>query len=124
MASFTCARAVRLLSPVQHQQLLEPLQEFPRDLLDLVAFLRTQLGRRTRQDVEDHQLFFGQMFPHMALLLVVQGAAEGEQFVEQVLDVPAAGVVGLDQLFKLRQEVGARLVEREPASPAAPGSPP
>ena len=37
--------------------------------------------------------------------------AELQQFLEQFLDVPAAGVVALDQLLELLREVGAGLVQ-------------
>src|SRR5206468_10963772 len=52
-----------------------------------------------------------QVFADMALLLFAQRAAQGHQLIEQVFDIAAAAVVGLDQLLKLFLEVRASLVQ-------------
>ena len=47
----------------------------------------------------------------MALLLFAQVAAQFQQSLEQSFEVPAAGVAGLNQLFKLLSKIGAGLVQ-------------
>ncbi len=66
-----------------------------------------QVWPRSGQEVEHGQLFLGQLLANVPLLLVRERATQGEQLLEQVVDVPAARVVGLDQLLELRQVVGA-----------------
>ena len=42
-------------------------------LLDLGAFVGAQLGSRPGEDVEDDQLFLGQVLADMAFLLIIAG---------------------------------------------------
>jgi hypothetical protein len=51
----------------------------------------------------------------VTLLFLGEVTAQLEQFLEEFLDVPAAGVVALNQLLKLLGEVGASLVETDQA---------
>ena len=111
MASFSCGARRGLLPPVEHQQLLEPRQQFAGDLLDLGALVGAELRRRPGEDVEDDQLLLGHVLADVALLLLVQAAGELQQFLEQFLDAPAAGVVALDQRLELLGEVGAGPVQ-------------
>ncbi len=62
-------------------------------------------------DVEDRELFFGQIFADVALLLRVEAVRELQQFLEELLDVAAAVVVTLDQCLELLREVSARAVQ-------------
>jgi hypothetical protein len=73
ITSFTRARGLRLLAPVQNQSLPDPLEDVPRDLLDLLTFLCAQFWPRSGQEVEHRQLLFRQLLPYVALLLVGQG---------------------------------------------------
>ena len=52
-----------------------------------------------------------QVLADVALLLLVEAVGELEQFLEQLLDVAAAGVVALDQRLELLGEVGAGAVQ-------------
>jgi hypothetical protein len=47
----------------------------------------------------------------VALLFLIQVVARFEQFLEQLLDVPTAGVLARDQLLKLLGEIRPRLVQ-------------
>ena len=104
MASFTCARACAFCRQFRTSAARTRSQQLARDLLDLVALLRRQLRSWPRQEVEDRQLLLGQVLADVPLLLLRQRPAQGEQFLEQLVDVPAAGVVGLDQLLELGQD--------------------
>src|SRR5208282_987190 len=97
--------------PVENKQLLEPVQQFAGDFLDLGAFGGAQLRRGAGEDVEDDQFFFGHIFANVSLLFFVQVAAQFQQLLEQFFDVPAASVVGLNQFLKCLCEVGACLVQ-------------
>lgn len=99
-----------LLPPVQNEQLLEPIQKFAGDFLNLGALVGAQLWRGAREDVEDDQFLLGHIFANMTLLLLGEVAAQFQQFLKQFFDVPAAGVVTLDQFFKLLGELGVGIV--------------
>ena len=111
MASLDLGAGGRLLPPVQDKQLLEPLQKDAGDLLHLGALLSGQLRRRAGQDVEDDQLFFGHVLANVPFLLLGQVVAQLHQFLEQLLDAPAACVIARDQLLESLSEVGAGPVE-------------
>jgi len=76
MASFTCERAVAFCRQFSTRS-CQLVKELTGHLLHLGTLYWAQLRCRPSQNVEHHQLFFGQTFPYMALLLIVEGAAEG-----------------------------------------------
>ena len=93
MASRTSARlCCRFRQSSTSFSRLEPLQQGLGDLLDRRPFLLRELDFRLGQDVEQGQLFFGQPFPDAALSSSSSSLTNG-QFLEELLDVPAAGVV-------------------------------
>lgn len=96
------------LSPVEAEGLFDSLQKLARDFLDFFALFFAQVGTGTGEKIEEGQLRVGEVFADVALLFFVQAAAEGNQILEELLDGPAAGVVGLDQLFELRQVIRTR----------------
>jgi hypothetical protein len=83
----------------------------PRDLLHFLPFLRAEIRSRAGQEIENRQLFLGELLAHMTSLLLGERLAEGEELFEQVLDVPAAGVISLDQVLELREVIGTRAVD-------------
>src|SRR5207249_703621 len=62
------------------------------------------------EEIEHRKLFLGELLANVPLLFIRERATQGEQILEQVVDVPAARVVGLDQRLELGQEIGARWV--------------
>ena len=63
-------------------------------------------GCRARQNVEHHEFLFREALSDVAFLFFVQTTAQRQEFLEEFFDVPAAYVVGFDQLFEFRQIVG------------------
>ena len=93
--------------------MLQPRKQVFGDPLHLVAFGGGQLRCGPREDVEDHQLFFAEVFANVAFLFLVEAVRQLEQLLEDLLDVAAAVVVALDQRFELLGEVGSRAVETQ-----------
>ena len=93
--------------------MFDAFEQHPHDFLDFVAFLGAQLWRGAREDVENDQFFLGHIFAGVALLFLVQGAAQFQQLLKQFFNVPAAGIVGLDQLLELLGEISARLIQAD-----------
>ena len=77
-----------------------------------LAFIHYGLARlQALRDADAGALAVAAFSTGMPFLFFVQATAEGQQFLEQLVDVPAARVVGLDQFLELRQIVGPRPVQ-------------
>ena len=57
--------------------------------LDLSLFFGGQLWRGAGENVEDGQFLFRQVFPDMALLLIVQASAQRDKVTKQLFDIQA-----------------------------------
>ena len=110
ITSFTRARACAFWRQFRTRACRDPLEDVPRDLLDLLTLLGRQLRTWPSEEIEHGQLLFRQLLAYVALLLVGQGLRQREELAEQVIDVAAAVVVRLDQLLELRQVIHARRV--------------
>jgi hypothetical protein len=73
-----CA-VLRSLTPVEHECGAHPFEQVAGDLLHLVAFLRTQIRPRSRQEIEHREFVLGQLLANMPLLFLRQRPAEGEK---------------------------------------------
>jgi hypothetical protein len=109
--------SLSLLTPAKNQQRIQPFEQLPRDLLDLVALLGRQRRSGTHQDIEDGQFFFAQVLAHVPPLLLGQHPRQREQVPEDLLDVSAAAVVGVDQFLELLQMAKRASAKRRKVRP-------
>ena len=72
-----------------------------------------QFRRGTGENIENDQFLFGHVFAHMALLLVIEVAAQPQQFLEKLFDIAAPRVVGLDEFLEGLLKVHARFVQTD-----------
>ena len=102
-------------APVEHEALLDVVHKLASDRLDLVELLGGEDRVGLREQVEHRELGLGQPLSNRALLLLRQLLRERLQPAQHLVDVEAAGVVGVDQRSQ-------PLDERQPGGVAPRGT--